>query len=327
LPRAMWSGAISFGLVNIPVKMYKATAAASGRSVSFHQIHEKCGTRIKMLRWCPKEDVEVPWAEVVKGYEVEKGKYVPVHGDELDALLPEDDYATVAIESFVALSEVDPVYYDRAYYLSPDGAGSPKAYSLLHRALADSSKVAVARVLLRTRSHLALVRVLDDHLIMETMFFASELTDAGDLPGVPKGKAQVEPKQLKMAEQLVASMTIDWQPERYKDEYAAKVKQVIEKKLKGGEVMESPARADEGGRVVNLLDALQRSVEATKMRGKKRAATLADVADLRPIPLRQSSTARSKRGAGRVSAVEHARKASPRGQAHGQARVVKRSSL
>jgi DNA end-binding protein Ku len=295
LPRAMWSGAISFGLVNIPVKMYKATAAASGRAVSFHQIHAKCGTRIKMLRWCPKEDVEVPWDGVVKGYEVEKGKYVPVQNEELDALLPEDDYAAVAIESFVALSEVDPLYYDRAYYLSPSGAGSPKAYALLHRALADTSKVAVARVLLRTRSHLALVRVLDDHLILETMFFASELTDVGDVPGVAKGKSQVEPKQLKMAEQLVESMTIDWEPERYKDEYAAKVKQVIAKKLEGGEVMESPApKGDEGGKVVDLLDALQRSVAATKAPGRKRAGTLADVADLRPIA--------------RVAAVKQARK-------------------
>lgn len=295
MPRAMWSGSISFGLVNIPVKMYKATAAASGRSVSFHQIHATCGTRIKMKRWCPKEDVEVPWDEIVKGYEVEKGKYVPVQADELDALLPEDDYASVAIESFVGLSEVDPVYFDRAYYLSPDGASSPKAYALLHRALADASKVAVARVLLRTRSHLALVRVLGDHLVLETMFFASELTDIEDVPGVAKGKAHIEPRQLKMAEQLVESMTIDWDPERYKDEYANKVKEVIARKLEGGQILEAPG-SNEGGQVVDLMEALQKSIAATKAtgHGKKRADTLADVADLRPIA--------------RVSAVKHARK-------------------
>ena len=293
MPRAMWSGSISFGLVNIPVKMYKATAAASGRAVSFHQIHATCGTRIKMKRWCPKDDVEVPWDEVVKGYEVEKGKYVPIAAAELDALLPDDDYAAVAIESFVGLAEVDPVYFDRAYYLSPDGATSPKAYALLHRVLADAAKVAVARVLLRTRSHLALVRVLGDHLVLETMFFASELTDIGDVAGVAKGKAQVEPRQLKMAEQLVASMTIDWDPERYKDEYATKVKEVIAKKLRGGDVLESPVDS-EGGQVVDLMDALQRSIAATKAPGKKRAETLADVAELRPIA--------------RVSAVKQARK-------------------
>jgi len=125
VPRAMWSGAISFGLVNIPVKLYKGTASTSGKQVSFHQIHKTCGTRIRHIRWCPKDEVEVPWDEVAKGYEFEKGKYVEVSDEELDALLPEEDYATVSIENFVALEDVDPIYYDRAYYVSPDG--SPKA--------------------------------------------------------------------------------------------------------------------------------------------------------------------------------------------------------
>lgn len=280
MPRAMWSGSISFGLVNIPVKMFKATAAASGRSVSFHQIHKSCGTRIKMKRWCPKDEVEVPWDEVVKGYEVEKGKYVEVGDDELDALLPEEDYATVAIESFVALDEVDPVYYDRAYYLSPDG--NPKAYALLHQTLSGSEKVAVARVLLRTRSHLALVRVLEDHLLMETMFFDTEIVDPAQLDGV--GKAHTDKKQLAMAAQLVDSMTIKWQPDQYRDQYALDVKKLLEKKIEGGEVVESPVeRPEGGGKVVDLMDALRRSVDATKSRGKGHAETLADVAELRPL--------------------------------------------
>src|SRR4051812_34489562 len=169
----MWSGEISFGLVNIPVKLFKATATTSGKQVSFHQIHKTCGTRIKHVRWCPKDEVEVPWDEVAKGYEFEKGKYVEVTNEELDALLPEEDYATVAIDSFVELTDVDPVGYDRHYYLSPDG--SPKAYALLHEVLRGTEKVAVARVLLRTKSHLALVRVLGDHLILETMFYGHEI--------------------------------------------------------------------------------------------------------------------------------------------------------
>src|SRR6478609_5345893 len=115
----MWSGAISFGLVNIPVKLYKATASASGKSISFHQIHKTCGTRIKHIRWCPKEEVEVPWDEVAKGYEFEKGKYVEVSDEELDALLPEEDYATVAIENFVALDDVDPIYFDAPITFRP----------------------------------------------------------------------------------------------------------------------------------------------------------------------------------------------------------------
>jgi DNA end-binding protein Ku len=284
LPRAMWSGAISFGLVNIPVKLYKATASTSGKQISFHQIHKPCGTRIRHIRWCPKDEVEVPWDEVAKGYEFEKGKYVEVSDDELDALLPEEDYASVAIENFVALEDVDPIYYDRAYYISPDG--SPKAYGLLHETLSKTGKVAVARVLLRTRSHLALVRVLESHLLLETMYFDAEIVDASEVPGVHAGKAaHVDRKQLEVAEQLVESMSIEWQPDRYKDEYSQKVKKVLEKKIEGGEVVESPAlpQAEGGAQVVDLLEALRKSVDATKARGKKHPETLADVADLHPL--------------------------------------------
>jgi DNA end-binding protein Ku len=281
----MWSGAISFGLVNIPVKLFKATASTSGRQISFHQIHKPCGTRIRHIRWCPKHEVEVPWDEVAKGYELEKGKYVEVSDAELDALLPEEDYATVAIENFVALDDVDPIYYDRAYYISPDG--SPKAYALLHETLAATGKVAVARVLLRTRSHLALVRVLADHLVLETMYFDAEIVDAAEVPGVPQGKpAHVDKKQLEVAEKLVESMTIAWDPERYKDEYTQKVKHVIEQKIDGGEIVESPAAPageGEGAQVVDLLEALRQSVDATRARGKKHPETLADVADLHPL--------------------------------------------
>src|SRR5262249_34685094 len=155
--------------------------------ISFHQIHKTCGTRLRHIRFCPKDEVEVPWDEVAKGYEVEKGKYVQITDEELDALLPEEDYATIAIENFVALEEVDPIYYDRAYSVSPDG--SPKAYALLHDALGSTSRVAVARVLLRTRSHLALVRVLEDHLLLETVFYKDEIVDAREIPGVAHGKA------------------------------------------------------------------------------------------------------------------------------------------
>jgi len=290
----MWSGAISFGLVNIPVKLYKATASTSGKQVSFHQIHKKCGTRLRHIRWCPKEEVEVPWDEVAKGYEFEKGKYVEVSDEELDALLPEEDYATVAIENFVAMDEVDPIYFDRGYYISPDG--NPKAYALLHETLEKSGKVAVARVLLRTRSHLSLVRVLGDHLLLETMYFDAEIVDATEIPGVPHGKAaHVDKKQLEVAEQLVESMTIDWEPERYKDEYSAKVKHVIEQKIEGGEVIESPEQpaAEGGAQVVDLLAALKQSVDATKARGKKHPDTLADVANLHPIASLRTKRAKS----------------------------------
>lgn len=313
MPRAMWSGAISFGLVNIPVKLYKATASTSGKQISFHQIHKTCGTRLRHIRWCPKDEVEVPWDEVAKGYEFEKGKYVEVSDEELDALLPEADYATVAIENFVALEEVDPIYYDRAYYVSPDG--SPKAYALLHEALAATERVAVARVLLRTRSHLALVRVLGDHLVLETMYYDAEVVDAAEVPGIPKGKAaHVDKKQVEVAHQLIESMTIAWEPERYKDEYSSKVKHVIEKKIEGGEVVESPMLPTEerGAEVVDLLDALKRSVEAT--RGKKGAASLDEVADLHPIAdVRAPGKAHARKA---THAAQRAHRATRRAPSH-----------
>jgi DNA end-binding protein Ku len=299
VPRAMWSGAINFGLVNIPVKLYKATASTSGKQISFHQIHKTCGTRLRHIRFCPKDEVEVPWDEVAKGYEFEKGKYVEVTDEELDALLPEEDYATIAIENFVALEEVDPIYYDRAYYVSPDG--SPKAYALLHEALGATGKVAIARVLLRTRSHLALVRVLADHLLLETMFYEDELVDAGAIPGVAHGKAaRVDKRQTEVAQKLIESMTIEWDPARYKDDYTAKVRKVIEQKIEGGKVIESPLLpAAEGAQVVDLLDALQRSVEATRARGKKHPETLAEVAGLRPVARVGRVPARRVKAAGR----------------------------
>ena len=287
MPRAMWSGAISFGLVNIPVKLFKATASSSGKQISFHQIHKTCGTRLRHIRWCPKDEVEVPWDQVAKGYELEKGKYVEVSDEELDALLPDEDYATVAIENFVALDDVDPIFYDRAYYISPDG--SPKAYALLHETLAKSGTVAVARVLLRTRSHLALVRVLADHLLLETMYFDAEIVDARKIPGVPHGKAaHVDKKQIDVAEKLVESMTIAWDPERYKDEYSSKVKRVIEKKIEGGEIVESlaPPAVEGGAKVVDLLEALKKSVAATKEpRGRR----------VKSAPRRRAGAARRSR--------------------------------
>jgi DNA end-binding protein Ku len=305
----MWSGAISFGLVNIPVKLYKATASTSGKQISFHQIHKPCGTRLRHLRWCPLDEVEVPWDEVAKGYEIEKGKYVEVSDEELDALLPEEDYATIGIENFVALEEVDPVYYDRAYYIAPDG--SPKAYALLHEALQSTGRVAVARVLLRTRSHLALVRVLGDHLVLETMYYDAEVVDPADVPGVPHGKsAHVDKRQVDVAHQLIESMTIDWEAARYEDEYSSKVKDVIEKKIEGGAIVESPlAPPEEGGaQVVDLLDALQRSVEATRQKGKKHPKSLADVADLHPVAEVEAPHPRKAAHAAR----RHSRRAKPR---------------
>jgi DNA end-binding protein Ku len=304
MARALWSGAISFGLVNIPVKLYRATASASARSISFHLLHAKCGTRIKNVRWCPKDDVQVPWKEIVRGYEVERGRYVVLDDAELDRLLPEEDYAGIAIESFVALSEVDPIFYDRAYYVAADG--SARAYALLHQALAESGRVAIAHVTLRTRAHLAVVRTEDRHLVMSTMYFAAEVVDPGSVPGLDVVKpARADKRQLEAAQKLVDSLTTTWDPTRYHDEYTAQARALIEQKVEKGAVTESFAPATERGQVIDLLSALRQSVDAQK-RGELPTVAPHPVHERR----KQARSSRTRRHAAARSRRRHKRRVS-----------------
>jgi DNA end-binding protein Ku len=270
MPRALWTGSISFGLVNIPVKLYRATTSASARSVSFHLLHDQCGSRIKNVRWCPQCDEAVEWQHIVKGYEVSKGRYVKVDPAELDEILPKEDFAAVSIEGFVALADVGPLFYDRSYYAAPEG--SAKAYVLLTRALSDSEKVAIARVILRTRSHLAALLPRDGHLVLTTLFYQNEIVDAGEIPELPTAReeAHVDKRQLETALQLIESMSVKWDPSQYRDEYAASVQKLVKEKVSGGEVTaELPAVAGEEGQVVDLLEALKKSVN---QRARPRAA-------------------------------------------------------
>jgi DNA end-binding protein Ku len=283
--RALWSGAISFGLVNIPVKLYRATASSSAKGVSFHQIHSKCGTRLQHRRWCPKEDVEVPWDEVAKGYEVSKGRYVILREEDLDQLLPEDNYAAISIDAFVSLSEVDPIYFDRAYYVAPDGP--PRAYGILHHVLEEAGRVAVARVRLRTRSHLAMVRVQGKHLLLSTLFFADEIVDPAKVTTLEEKEPKLDKRQVEVARQLVDSMTTEWRPEQYQDDYTKKVEQVIEARLSEGAVSESLAPEEKRAQVVDLLAALKKSVEE---RGRRPGAGAA-----RPARARTSRPRRTRK--------------------------------
>ena len=268
MARPLWKGSIAFGLVNVPVKLFKATAPSSGHQVAFHQIHETCGTRIQHKRWCPTDEVEVPWEEIVKGYEYAKGRYAIVTDEELEGL-PKPDEAAISIEAFVDLAEVDPLYFDRGYYVAPDGAG--KAYALLHRVLRESNRAAVARMALRTRGHLALLRADQEHLVLHTMYFSEELADEQQVPGV--GKTHVTDKEVAMARELVDHMADSWKPEQYKDEYSEKLREVIEKKIEGAEVVESPLpERVVGGQVVSLMDALRKSLHAEKKPAVRAAA-------------------------------------------------------
>ncbi len=259
MPRPMWSGAISFGLVNVPVKMF---TAQSPKDVRFNQLHATDNARIRMKRFCEAENVEVPFDEIVKGYEIAPDQYVVIESAELDDLDPKATH-TIDIEEFVHLDQIDPIYFERSYYLVPDDR-SAKAYRLLTEALADSDKVAIARFVLRTKQYLAAVRAVDGVLVVSTMLYADEVVPPDSL-GMPEtSEAEVSERELKMARQLVDSLTVDdFDPDRFSDEYREKVLDLIERKA-AGEVVVAAAPEQEPAKVVDLLAALEASVAAAK---------------------------------------------------------------
>ena len=257
MPRPIWSGAISFGLVNVPVKVFSAT---SSKDVRFHQLDGKSKSRIKQKRVSVATGEEVPYEDLIKAYEIAPDNYVTVTPEELEALDPKAS-KTIDIEDFVDLDQIDPVYYERPYYLVPDKGGQ-KAYALLRNAMRETNKVGIARVVLRTKQYLAAIRPLDDALVMETMLFSDEVNplDELDLPGPD---VDVTEREEKMARSLIDSLTTDFEPEKYHDEYRERVLQLIEQKASGQEIVVEDA-AEEAPRVVDLMAALEASLAAAK---------------------------------------------------------------
>ena len=262
MPRAIWSGAISFGLVNIPVKLY---SAVSRKTVRFHQLDQEDNQRIQQKRVNPRTGEEVPYENLVKGYEVGPDRFVVINPDELEALEPEKTRA-IDIEDFVDLEQIDPIYYDHPYYLVPD-TGAEKAYRLLVDAMEESGKVAIARVVLRSKEHLVAVRPRDRILTMETMLFEDEVIPPHDLDDAPEdGKAKTSKKELEMAQQLIDSLSGDFEPGKYRDEYRDRVLDLIERKAAGEEiVVEAPA--EEPKKVPDLMAALEASISDAKRQG------------------------------------------------------------
>jgi DNA end-binding protein Ku len=258
MARSIWSGAISFGLVNVPVKVFTAVRK---KDVRFHQLHEKDGARVQQKRWCPEEDKEIAYDEIVKGYEISPGQYVVIEPDELDALDPEAT-RTIDIEDFVDLDEIDPLYFDSNYYLVPDERGE-KAYRLLLEAMQDAGKVGIARVVMRTKQYLVAVRPVNDALVMTTMNFADEVVPQKELEGLPGAKQGASDRELRMAEQLIASLATDWEPSQYKDTYRERVLDLIEQKAEGKEIVSQPEAARPAP-VVDLMAALEASLAAAK---------------------------------------------------------------
>ena len=255
----MWSGAISFGLVNVPVKLY---SAVSKKTVRFNQLNAETGNRIQQKRVDPETGEEVGYDQIVKGYELTKDRYVVITPDELDALDPEKT-RTVDIEDFVDLDEINPVYYDHPYYLVPD-KGATKAYGLLLGAMKQANKVAIARVVLRSKEQLVAIRPAGDVLMMETMLFHDEVVPADDLDDVPSAKdLKTSDRELKMAQQLIDSLSSDFEPSKYHDEYREKVLELIERKAAGEEIAVQP-EAPQPARVPDLMAALEASLAAVK---------------------------------------------------------------
>jgi DNA end-binding protein Ku len=265
--RSIWRGAISFGLVNVPVKLY---SAVSKKNVQFNQLHESDGSRIKMKRFCAEEDAEVPYEEIVKGYEISPGRYVVITPEELEALDPKKT-RTIDIEDFVDLDEIDPLFYEHPYYLAPD-TGAAKPYKLLLAALKETNKVAIARVVIRSKEYLTAIRPAGDVLTMETMLFSDELIDPGDIDELPDEDVRATEREVDMARQLIESLATAFEPEKYRDEYRDRVLDLIERKAQGEEVAVA-AEPEAPAAVPDLMAALEASLAAAKGGKQKLEAT------------------------------------------------------
>jgi DNA end-binding protein Ku len=260
MPRAIWTGTISFGLVTVPVKMY---SAVNRKTVRFHQLSSKSHARVEQKRVDSETGEELEYQELVKGYELAPDRYVVVAGEELDTLAPEKT-KTIDIEDFVELSQIDPIYYDHPYYLAP-GPGGAKPYSLLVAAMAQTSKVAIARVVIRSKEQLVAIRPIDGVLAMATMLFADEVLSPRGIEDMPEpAKLKTSARELEIAKQLVDSLAADFEPERYRDSYREQVLALIERKAAGEEItMQAPAEPQREP-APDLMSALKASLEAVR---------------------------------------------------------------
>lgn len=261
MPRSMWAGAISFGLVNVPVKLY---TAARSKDIRFNQLHETDGARINMKRVCSEDGEEVPFGEIVKGYEVSPDRYVVITPEELDSLAPEMT-RSIDISEFVDLTDIDPVYYESSYFLTPDKSGT-KAYGLLMKAMEEAGKVAIGRIVLRSKQYVVALRPSGGALCMSTLYFADEVVDQESLE-LPEEMA-FDKRELAMAQQLISALSEKFDPEKYQDEYREKVLDLIERKSEGEEVVLAP-QPEAKPKVVDLMAALEASIAAAKGGGKK----------------------------------------------------------
>ncbi|WP_163102722.1 Ku protein [Peribacillus alkalitolerans] len=255
----MWKGSISFGLVNIPVKLHAAT---EDKDISLRNLHKECHAPIKYEKVCSACGKEVEKEEIVRAFEYIKGKYVVIEDEELEKLKKENEDKAVEIIDFVKLEEIDPIYYNKSYFLSPNEGGG-KAYSLLRKALETSGKVGIARIVIRTKEQIAIIRVMENTLLMETIHYPDEVRSFQDVPNIPAGD-NVTQKELDTAIMLIDQLTEVFQPEKYKDEYRTSLMELIESKKNGETVTAKETAAKPTGNVTDLMAMLQASIDKTK---------------------------------------------------------------
>jgi DNA end-binding protein Ku len=306
MPRAMWSGAISFGLVNIPIKLFNAV---SRKSVHFNQIDTRTGARIQYRKVSAADGEEVPSEQITKGYQLSSGDYVLVGDDELASLDPVAS-RSIDIEQFVDLDEIDPLYYDSAYYVAPDKAAR-KPYALLTRAMEEQNKVAIARFVMRSKQYLAALRPKDGVLVMSTMVYADELNDPLELVDGDLADAEVTDRELKMATQLVESLTEPFEPEQFEDTYRMQVLDLVERKAAGEEVVPAPAPVAED-KVVDLMAALEASVRDAKSARGRHPTAKAAAGDEADEESASDDDARKARPAKKAAKAAKSTKAAPK---------------
>ena len=262
MARAIWSGSISFGLLNVPVKLY---SAVSKQTVRFRELREDDGARIRHKRVAEADGKEVPYEKIVKGYEYAPDQYVVLSRDELSELDPKRTRA-IEIQDFVDLDDIDPIYFEQPYYLGPD-KGAERAYALLVQAMKDTRKVAIARFVLRNKEHLAAIRPMDDVLTLTTMRFHDEVSSPQDLDGEVFEEAKPkkpEKRELAMAEQLIESLSSEFDPDKYRDEYREELLDLLERKAAGKEVVSAPSEEPKPTKAPDLMAALEESLAAVK---------------------------------------------------------------
>ena len=265
--RSLWSGSLSFGLVNVPVSL---VTAVRDLDLHFQQLHGKDGAPIEVQRWCSKEDVEVPYEEITHGYELEDGNQVIVSGLELQAIEPRKT-RTIDIEQFVDLEDVDPIYFDHPYFLVPASSddGAARAYRLLSEVMGKTERAALGRFVMRAREYLAIIRAREGGLTLTTMLFADEIRPTKDVNAATQKAHKPTRRELEVAVALIEELSCEFEPEKYKDEYRARLKRVVARKRKG-ETITAPEKRDEPSPPSDLLDALERTLEEMKQGGSGR---------------------------------------------------------